>query len=62
MDIRIQDVQSRVQTTDSQRLLDPRVMKEIVRACVQAVKEDLARDKRRKQDRELTPGVAPDRE
>jgi len=62
MDIRVQDMQSRVQTTDSQRLLDPRIMKEIVRACVQAVKEDQAREKRRKQDRELTPGVAPDRE
>ena len=62
MDIRIQDMQSRIQTTDSQRLLDPRIMKEIVRACVQAVKEDQARDKRRQKERELTPGVAPDRE
>lgn len=62
MDIRIQDMQSRIQATDSQRLLDPRIMKEIVRACVIAVKEDQARDKRRKQDSELTPGVAPDRE
>ena len=62
MDIRVNDVHSRIQTTDSQRLLDPRIMKEIVRACVQAVKEDQARDKRRKADRDLTPGVAPDRE
>ena len=61
MDIRIQDVQSRIQATDSQRLLDPRIMKQIVRACVEAVKEDQAREKRRQQDRELTPGVAPDR-
>lgn len=62
MDIRIQDMQSRIQTTDSQRLLDPRIMKEIVRACVAAVKEDQAREKRRKQDRDITSGVAPDRE
>jgi hypothetical protein len=62
MDIRVKDMQSHVQVTDSQRLLDPRIMKEIVRACVQAVKEDQAREKRRKQDRELTSGVAPDRE
>jgi DNA recombination-dependent growth factor C len=62
MDIRIQDVQSRVQATDSQKLLDPRVMKQIVRACVEAVREDQAREKRRAQDRELTNGVAPDRQ
>jgi DNA recombination-dependent growth factor C len=62
MDIRVQDVQSRVQATDSQKLLDPRVMKQIIKACVEAVKEDQAREKRRAQDRELTNGVAPDRQ
>jgi hypothetical protein len=62
MDIRIQDVQSGVQATDSQKLLDPRVMKQIVKACVAAVKEDMAREKRRAKDRELTNGVAPDRQ
>jgi DNA recombination-dependent growth factor C len=62
MDIRVQDVQSRVQATDSQKLLDPRVMKQIIKACVEAVKEDQAREKRRAQDRELTSGVAPDRQ
>ncbi len=62
MDIHVQDLKSRIQATDSQRLLDPRILKEIVRACVAAVKEDQAREKRRKHDRELTPGIAPDRE
>jgi hypothetical protein len=62
MDIRVQDMQSRIQATDSQRLLDPRILKEIVRACVAAVKEDQAREKHRQQDRDLTPGIAPDRE
>jgi DNA recombination-dependent growth factor C len=62
MDIHVQDVTSRVQATDSQKLLDPRVMKQIIRACVEAVKEDQAREKRRAQDRELTNGVAPDRQ
>jgi DNA recombination-dependent growth factor C len=62
MDIRVQDVQSRVQATDSQKLLDPRVMKQIIKACVEAVKEDQGREKRRAQDRELTSGVAPDRQ
>ena len=46
MDVRINEVQSRVQATDSKALLDPRVMAQIVRACVRAVKEDQAREKR----------------
>lgn len=62
LDIRVRDVQSNVQAQDWQKLLDPRVMKQIVRVCVEAVKEDQAREKRRAQDRELTNGVAPDRE
>jgi hypothetical protein len=62
MDIRVQDFESRIQVADSQKLLDPRILKEIVRACVQAVREDQAREKRRAQDRELTNGVAPDRQ
>jgi hypothetical protein len=54
MDVRINEVQSRVQTTDSQSLLDPRVMREIVRACVQAVKEDAEKEKRLAAERRLT--------
>jgi hypothetical protein len=61
MDIRINELQSRVQTTDSQKLLDPRILNEIVRACVRAVKEDLAREKRMSQDRKLSDGITPDR-
>lgn len=62
MEIKIQDVQSRIEATDSQRLLDPRIMRQIVQTCVQAVKEDLAREKRRQQDRELSTGIAPERQ
>ena len=62
MDIRINDVQSRIQTTDSQRLLDPRILDEIVRACVRAVKEDMARDKRFAGDRYISESIAPNRE
>jgi hypothetical protein len=54
MDVRINEVQSRVQVGDSQALLDPRVMKELVRACVKAVKEELERDKRLDKERRLT--------
>jgi hypothetical protein len=35
-------------------LLDPRVMKELVRACVKAVKEELERDKSLEKERRLT--------
>jgi hypothetical protein len=60
MDMRINEVNSQVQATDSKALLDPRVMREIVRACVRAVKEDQAREKRMADDRRLTPGVSSD--
>jgi hypothetical protein len=53
MDVRINEVQSRVQVGDSQSLLDPRVMRELVRACVKAVKEELERDKRLEGERRL---------
>jgi hypothetical protein len=58
VDMRINEVQSRVQATDSQALLDPRVMAQIVRACVRAVKEDQAREKRMAEERKLTSGVS----
>jgi len=61
MDVRINEVQSRVQTTDSQSLLDPRVMQDIVRHCVRAMKDELARDKRIKDELRLTSNDAPDR-
>ena len=60
MEMRINEVQSRVQTIDSQTMLDPRLMREIVRACVRAVKEDQAREKRLAEDRRLTSGLAAD--
>ena len=56
MDVRINEVQSRVQVGDSQSLLDPHVMRELVRACVKAVKEELERDKRLENERRLSSG------
>jgi hypothetical protein len=56
MDVRINEVQSRVQVGDSQSLLDPHVMRELVRACVKAVKEELQRDKRLENERRLSSG------
>lgn len=61
MDINIQEVQSRIEATDSQKLLDPRIMRQIVQVCVQAMKEEMERDKRRQKDRELSAGIAPER-
>lgn len=54
VDVRINNVSSNVQIGDSQSLLDPNVMREIVRACVKAVKEELEHDKRLTEERRLT--------
>ena len=55
MDVRINEVQSSVQVGSTRTQLDPQVMKEIVRACVKAVKEELEREKRRERERSLSP-------
>ncbi len=60
MDIRINEVHSQVQATDSRSLLDPRILQEIVRACVAAMKEEMKRDQRIAQERSLTPGISSD--
>lgn len=60
MDVRINEVQSRVQTTDSRSLLDPRVFHELVRACVKAVKEEQAQEKRLSDERRLSSGASSD--
>jgi len=54
MDFRVNNVSSNVQVGDSQSLMDPEVMREVVRACVKAVKEELERDKRLADERRLT--------
>jgi len=54
MDFRINSVSSNVHVGDSQSLMDPHVMREVVRACVKAVKEELERDKRLAEERRLT--------
>jgi len=58
MDVRINRVESRVETFDSQSALDPHVMRQIVRECVKAVKEEQMREKRFADDRRLTQGVS----
>jgi hypothetical protein len=53
MDVRIDEVQSKVQVGDSMTQLDPALMRELVRACVRAVKEDQEREKRLDSERRL---------
>jgi len=61
MDIVINEVTSRIQATDSGRLLDPRVMAQIVQACLRAVKDDAEREKRFAKDRDISDSAAPER-
>jgi len=58
MDVRINEVESKVQVGDSPTLLDPRVMKEIIRACVKAVKEDQEREKKFDKERKLSSSTS----
>ena len=60
MDVRINEVHSQVHAMDSQSLLDPRILHQIVRACVQAVKDDQARENLLRDERRITPGIASD--
>jgi len=62
LDVVINEVNSQIQTTDSTAMLNPQVMRQIVQACVRAVKENQAREKRLRDDRQLTPGVSSDSE
>jgi hypothetical protein len=61
MEFHVGNMQSHIQATDSQRLLDPQVMAEIVRRCVRAVREEMENEKRRNGDRELTDEISPAR-
>ena len=58
MDVRINEVQSTVRTVDSKGLLDPQVMRQIVQACVKAVKEDQARQKQLASDRQISASAS----
>jgi hypothetical protein len=58
VDVRINEVQSQVKTVDSKALLDPHVMRQIVQACVKAVKEDQARQKQLASERQISSGIS----
>jgi hypothetical protein len=58
VDVRINEVSSQVQTVDSKALLDPQVMRQIVNACLKAIKENQDRQKKLKDDRELSDSAS----
>jgi len=58
MDVNIEKVASRVQVADSQSLLDPRVLEQIVKICIERVREEQAKQKRIQAERELQPNVS----
>jgi hypothetical protein len=60
MDVQINEIQSQVHTMDSQSLLEPRILRQIVRACLEAIRDEQAREKRLNDERRLTPGVSSD--
>ena len=60
MDVQINEVQSQVHAVDSQTLLEPRVLQQIVRACIRAINDEQTREKRLSDERRLTPGVSPE--
>lgn len=58
MDVSINEVHSDVRAVDSQSLLDPRILQQIVRACLQAIKDQQTREKRMDEERKLTSGIS----
>lgn len=61
MPVVIGEMTSRVAVSDSQRLLDPHILAEIVRACKRAMKEDAASEKQFAKDRDISDSAAPER-
>jgi hypothetical protein len=58
MDVQINEIQSQVHAVDSQALLEPRVLQQIVRACIRAINDEQVREKRLRDERRLTSGIA----
>lgn len=57
MDVHIGEMNSNVQMTDSQALLSPQILEQIVRVVLQRVREDDAHKERVEGERRLRPGV-----
>lgn len=57
MDVHIGEMNSTVQMTDSQALLSPQILEQIVRVVLQRVNEDDSHRERAEDERRLRPGV-----
>jgi hypothetical protein len=58
MNVQIGEMSSTVRATDSQALLSPRVLQEIIRVVMQHVREEQSHDQRVQAERRLEPGVS----
>jgi hypothetical protein len=58
MDVYIDEVSSTVKALDSQALLDEDIMRRIIRAVLQALREQEMHDQRALSERRVTRGVA----
>ncbi len=58
MDVEIGEVSSTVRSVDSQALLNPQVLEQIVRQVLRRVRENQAHDRRTQDERRLERGVS----
>lgn len=58
MDVQIGEITSTVRAMDSQTLLHPTVVEQLVRLMLRRVREAEAHDRRVQEERKLNPGVS----
>jgi hypothetical protein len=58
MDVRINQVSSSVNVTDSQSMLSPQVMNQLLRVLREQIREELEREQRIEAERRLRQGVS----
>ncbi|MFQ5812405.1 MAG: hypothetical protein ACE5I2_04330 [Anaerolineae bacterium] len=60
MDVHIGEMNSTVRATDSQSLVSPQILDQIVRAVLERLREEQAREERAEADRRLRSSVSGD--
>jgi len=58
MDVHVGEMNSTVRVADSQALLSPQVLEQIVRAVLARVRDEKARGERADEERRMRPGVS----
>ncbi len=61
MDVRINEVSSRVNVTDSQAMLSPQVIQQLLRLARESIRDELEHDRRVEAERRLQQGVSEPR-